>query len=176
MGYNYKIPQDFCDIISLFRTIIINHGIVLLEELSEIPPDEIVFKTEYYDLLRQRKEVISSTLRNSEKPLSDEQRLQAIIQSVEDLRGNPIEEAAEQLVDLSAIYGDWIISVFGGVWADRGLEYIVKDVGPEKDVVSPIWDVFSHWGEKYRISYGSLYKQHGEDNPMYLLLKKYNML
>ena len=171
LGYAYDSEDDFGNIVSRFSDIMVEFGLKELERLSIPKPNEFIIKKEYFFRLKERKEDAVNEFYKKYDNDSSQEQLKIIVNLIESLRGKETEEIIEKLIDLSAIYGEWIISMFGGRWLERENDFVVCDVGPDKSVRIVLRDVFWHFSKKYRINYNKLCERHGKNNYIFNILK-----
>lgn len=184
-GYDYRSAEEFQKIILEFRRIIIERGIKKLEELcNPITDEKIIRQKEYFEKLEKNREravtefwadknaeitveklgnltpAIAGLLANDmiESPKSD---LWSIGVRIHKLRGQIFTDAVDELINLAAVYGDWIIRTYGGEWANKDGIIEVCNVGGTGECIIPTDMIFKAWSGIELPGYDEMCEKYG---------------
>lgn len=150
--YDYKLEEDFKNIILTFKEIILGKGLKKMQEMSH-PLEAPTRNQEYFQFLKCHKKDVISEYMTKRRDQSPERELSNIELYVNILSYRLFEDVVYKLIEIAAIYGDWIIRNFGGKWQEFDGIYGIREVGKRKDVVIPTDDIFNLWEKGKTVTY-----------------------
>lgn len=155
-GYPYNDEAEFEDLINQFKMIILNKGINLLNELSNIKEKPYVSDPKYKKL-EQIQQVISEAFRKEYGNRDFLQIFEEICKKLNGLMSKEYSECEEELIATVAEYGEWLIMTYGGEWYWDKKFFLIKNCG-KLQAVDPMATCFRFWENKYKIDYLALYR------------------
>ena len=70
-------------------------------------------------------------------------------------------DAVDALIDIAAVYGDWIIRNLGGEWKNNNGILEIIHVGERKATIVPTDDIFQAWSKNAPIAYDDICGKYG---------------
>lgn len=161
-GYDYKTQDDFEGIVMGFKDIICNYGIRKLEELCKPVTDESPIRNmEYFKQLERNRERAVRDFLTTGKRNDSRLELAGLELKISRLSDNLFCDAVDVLIDIAAVYGDWIIRNFGGEWKNNNGILEIIHVGERKATIVPTDDIFKAWSKNAPIAYDDICGKYG---------------
>lgn len=161
-GYDYKTQDEFKQVILVLRNIILDIGLKKLEELCNPITDENPIRNiEYFNKLEKIREeaILNFPLSN---PLNSPRlELTKIELKIQELSSRLFCDVVDDLVNMSAVYGNWIIKYFGGEWKNNNGICEIDNVGTIKATIIPTDDIFKSWSGVEIVSFDRICKKYG---------------
>lgn len=160
-GYPYNDASEFEDLINKFKAIILNNGINLLNELSNIKEKPYVSMNKYKKL-EQSQKAISESFREGYRSNNFLQIFEGICKKLNGLMSREYLECEEELIVTVAEYGEWLIMTYGGEWYWYKNFFQIKNCG-KLPAIDPLTTIFRLWENKNSIDYLSLYQDQNRE-------------
>lgn len=161
-GYNHKTENEFKKNILSIRALLLKYGFKKLSEIKDFSIDVDKLKEEGFFLYIEKNHNMPMDYLDMQQPSSPESELSRISMLVRGLRGCLYSDIIKFLLDISIVYGNWIIRNFGGEWCWEKEVYGIKNVGKTEKFIVPIDDILKAWGMKGSISLYKLKEEYRE--------------
>lgn len=147
LGLPYRDEIEFVKLLEKFKNLIFQYGIPKLNELSRI---KIFGPTEYQSIyLRDNLDNILNKYKEEWHFDGVDQitQFKMIRKMLKEREEKTFQEVENDLIALSALYGDLIIRVLGGKWCwnNYAKSFVIREIGVRKEVCHPISDIMKQW-------------------------------
>ena len=150
-GWPYKDEAKFIEILEEMRGLLLDCGFQELERIS-VSTTNIRPTPENNRFLRDHWEEVALKYReelNLDSKTYEEQ-FEFIMEMIKKEEDKNFEEVEPLLVDIAAVYGDFLIRCFGGecTWIDEYNNFFIKKIGTCNGGCSPLLRVITMWRYK----------------------------
>ena len=155
-GYSYKTENEFKQNILAIRELLLKYGFQKLSEIKDFVIDiDKLKKDRSFYYIEKNRNVSMNYLNIRRSGSSESTELTRISLLVSWLSDCLYSDIIKFLLDISIVYGNWIIRNFGGEWYWEKEIYGIKNVGKTEKFIVPVDDILKAWEMKGSIS---LYK------------------
>lgn len=146
-GYSYKTENEFKQNILAIRKLLLKYGFQKLSEIKDFVIDiDKLKKDKIFFYIEKNHNVSMNYLNIRRSGSSGSTELTRISLLVSWLSDCLYSDIIKFLLDISIVYGNWIIKNFGGEWCWEKEIYGIKNVGKTEKFIIPIDDILKAWG------------------------------
>lgn len=157
----YDNEVEFSSMIVYYKELIDQRILDYLNKLST-ERKSVILTLEHYDYVKYNNAKRWEKFEQENKGIDSVEFISIIKQQVSFLDGKPFEEVVWGLLDITCIYGNWIINNYGGNWSKLGKGYGLINVGSLKRNCNPCNDIIKLWKKELIISPEVLEQYYGK--------------
>ncbi|MDO5405873.1 MAG: hypothetical protein Q4F28_00915 [Eubacteriales bacterium] len=141
-GYSYNNKKEFLSVIKMFASTLSNKGFQVIDKMAGVQNDYKQVDKRYIKLEKLAVESQYTILKEQQSYYINQ-----ICNRFLELQTDTIEKNEEELIELSYMYGQWVIWNYCGNWGWNGNRFIINNCIDQRKE-DPLKIVFGSWGIK----------------------------
>lgn len=167
-GWPYQDEPMFIKILEEMKGLLLDFGFQELERIS-VPTTKIGPTPDNNRYLRDHWKKVALKYREEWglDSKTHEEQFEIIMEMIRNEEDKQFEEVESLLVDIAAVYSDFLLRYFGGksTWIEDYNNFFLEEIGTHDGGCSPLLNIISIWEYKHYPTFEYIKKEYGYQTP-----------